>query len=340
MSAPSCWTDLHAQLLGARFRELTPCDTPLPRNVAGSPPSRSHLWPSHTITTLSDALSDILLPNAVNPILSSNAIKTILSTLWPAPFAESQFLPDLHLFFGDRVYWDAVRTQINVSKNQLAAMRRNMFRIAPGPGSGWNAPVFHLQRARSRLLVPTNADHDVQFLVMFLATAQRHFYATPLPCSRRDSKKWWRFEGPPQLPDFRDVKLRILTHDNETAEFIVYTARVTARFLERFHEPSEMPHDEDGGVAGIDMEYTKVPIWPILGLRERLGKALGEEIVGHFDPTEMETWEADGAGRGKCTREALTEVCYAGLDESDDEARRVGVKKRCLGGRFPVGVVV
>lgn len=388
---PVCWIDLHAQLLGARFHELPPCDTPQPTNVAGSPPSRGHMRPSQSITTLCDALTEILLPTALHPVLSSNAIKTILSTLWPAPFDRPQLLPELHLFFGDRVYRDAVRTQVMwnypldgcrsplssftsistrpadsyglstptghnpanlpmmcyIGKNQLASMRRNTFRIAPAPGRSWNEPVMRLQQARSRGLMPANSDHDVQFVAIFLAMAQRHFYATPPPCSRRDSQ-WSPSGGEPPRPGFQDLKLRILTHDNDTAEFIVYTGHVTTKFLERFHEPLKNPNGEDGEIPGINIEYTRVPIWPILGLRERLGKAVGEEVVGPFDPTDMETWENDGMERrevqnnAKRKLEALSDVFNGSFDEEtedEEEAEHLSAKKRCLGERSPVGVV-
>lgn len=109
---PICWTDMHAQLLGANFVELPPCDTPQPKSVAGSPPSRGHLRPSQTITTLSDALTEILIPATEHPILNANAIRTVLTTLWPQSLGKPQFLPELHLFFGDRVYRDVVRCQI------------------------------------------------------------------------------------------------------------------------------------------------------------------------------------------------------------------------------------
>ncbi|OBS15718.1 hypothetical protein FPOA_13501 [Fusarium poae] len=94
--------------------------------------------------------------------------------------------------------------------------------------------------------------------------------------------------------DIHDLKLRIITHDNETREFIVYTGNVTKSFLRKFHHPFRAPRDDgDAASPGLRIEYTRVPIWPLVGLRERLGKALGHEIVGAFDENEMETWEKD-----------------------------------------------
>ncbi len=402
---PICWTDKHAELLGARFNKLPRCDSPSPLNVPESPPrpTKGHMEPSQTITSLSDSLTEILTPGSPHPVMTSSFIKTILSTLWPGAFGKPLFLPELHLFFGDRVYRDAVRTQVMwnfplesakssqasfttistrpadsygpstptahnpaglpmmcyISRNQLAVVRRTLFRIAPGPGRSWNAPVFRLQQARSRLLVPADPDHDVQFVAIFLAMAQRHFYNAPPPSSRRDSQ--WATPSPAKTtlprPRFEDIKLHILTHDVDEAEFIVYTGHVTAKFLERFHDPLKAPRDEFGRVPGLEIEYTRVPIWPILGLRERLGKALGEGIVGPFDPTEMETWETkadtelpnvggsvdgrESQSNGKRKREALSEVFNASFDEESDadEDEDVGVKKRCLEGS-PLSVMV
>ncbi|KAJ6439466.1 fungal specific transcription factor domain-containing protein [Purpureocillium lavendulum] len=399
---PICWTDKHAELLGATFHQLPRCDSPSPLNVPESPPrpTKGHMEPSQTITSLSNSLTEILTPGSPHPVMTSSFIKTILTTLWPTAFRKPVFLPELHLFFGDRVYRDTVRTQVMwnfpaesarssqssfktistrpadsygpstptahnpaglpmmcyISRNQLAVVRRTLFRIAPGPGRSWNAPVFRLQQARSRLLIPADPDHDVQFVAIFLAMAQRHFYNAPPPSSRRDSQ-WSPAPSKTNLPcpQFEDIKLHILTHDVDEAEFIVYTGHVTAKFLERFHDPLKAPRDETGRVPGLKIEFMRVPIWPILGLRERLGKALGEGIVGSFDPTEMETWEtpadtdllsggADGResqSNGKRKREALSEVFNASFDEESDadEDEDVGVKKRCLEGS-PLSVMV
>ena len=206
---------------------------------------------------------------------------------------------------------------------------------------------MRLQQARSRGLMPANSDHDVHFVAIFLAMAQRHFYAIPPPSSRRDSQ-WSPARGEPPRPEFQDLKLRILTHDNDTAEFIVYTGHVTAKFLEWFHEPLRNPYGEDREIPGIKIEYTKLPIWPILGLRERLGQAIGEDIVGSFDPSDVETWENDGMEKreaqnsAKRKRAALSEVYNGSFDEDtedEEEAEHLNAKKPRMGDGSPVGVV-
>ena len=381
---PICWTDFHAQVLGAKFIELPSCDTPQPIMVAGSPPSRGHLRPSPTITTLSDSLTEILLPVSEHPILNANAVRTVLATLWPEALAKPQFLPELHLFFGDKVYRDVVRCQIMwtypmedpkssyssfntvstrpansfrdspcgspgspqggapmmcyIGKAQLASIRKNLFRVAQGPGKTFNEPVWRLQQLRSKLLVPANSNHDAHFVGIFLVMAQRHFYNAAPPSARRDSR-WHMGEGKPKRPDFQDIKLRILTHDTETAEFLIYTGHVTAAFLDKFHDPYRIPAGDAGKDLGMRIEYTRVPIWPILGLRERLGKALGHDIVGPFDPTIIERWvnEEDDEDEMETTpngekrkREALSEVLNGSFGEDSDDEPTMGGKRRCL----------
>ena len=80
--------------------------------------------------------------------------------------------------------------------------------------------------------------------------------------------------------EFEDVKVQLLTHSDDTSEFIVYTAIVSAHFLRRFAEPTKVSGTEQE--RGIRIEYQKVPIWPVLGLKERLGKALGRDIAGNY----------------------------------------------------------
>ncbi|KAL7906937.1 hypothetical protein GGI35DRAFT_457292 [Trichoderma velutinum] len=396
---PIGWTDLHASLLGVRFCELPVCDTPRPCTLPGSPPTQGHMRPSNTITKLSEALTEILLPSSSLPKPTFTAVKAVLMTLWPAAFAKSQLFPELNIYYGDKVYYDAVRVQAlwnfppnpsalssqssvatvvtrpaesygssssnptphstanlpmlcYIGKNQLASIRQNIFRVAIGPDNNPNTPVQRLQQLRAKRLIPTDADQDPHFIGIFLAMAQRHFYTAPVQLFARETY-WPPRKGESRRPDFQDVKMRILTHDTETCEFLVYTGYVTAKFLQRFYDPSSAPCDEDGNVEGMKIEFARVPIWPILGLRERLGKALGEDIVGSFDPEYMETWEEDSpASQSKPTesdarvanikRKRGTPPTIESLEEeSDEDESSMADKKRCLSGEGNrVGVVV
>ncbi|KAG6978460.1 hypothetical protein FocnCong_v011593 [Fusarium oxysporum f. sp. conglutinans] len=383
--------DILHKLLGTTWDELPPCDTPQPSAAPGTPPSPGHLNPSTTIINLSKWLTRILLPDPLHPILCSQAVKKVLNTLWPTTFNSPQYLPELHLYFGGRVYRDAVRSQLMwnypsekaksshssfksvstqpaesfnistqsspsyspanlpmicyISKTQLASVRTNIFRLASGPNGTRNEPVLRLQQMRARMLVPSNCDHDAHLVGVFLVMAQKHFYPTPPLSGRRDSRIGNAIapgQGIPPCPNFHNIKLKILTHDTERAEFIVYTGNITKEFLEKFHDPFKAPADDDDAmVTGLKIEYTRVPIWPILGLKERLGKALGHEIVGSFNPNLMETWEKDPKKPGgeKRKRDVLKKVANRKFEEDTEEEPAFVFKKQCLNEVTPVGVV-
>ncbi|CAK7215858.1 hypothetical protein SEUCBS140593_002672 [Sporothrix eucalyptigena] len=176
-----------------------------------------------------------------------------------------------------------------VNRSHLSAIRKNLFRIVPGPEGGdrCNTPVSRLQALRSKQLIPAELDQDAYLTGVFVAMAQSHFYENS-PSRMASQVYWWnsRHRGSQvtTVHEFHDLKLRILTHDDDTSEFIVYTAVVTAAFLKRFAEPLKAMEDAEEQ-AGLHIEYTRVPVWPILGLRERLGKAFGSDLVGDVQET-------------------------------------------------------
>ncbi|KAM3527994.1 hypothetical protein NHJ13051_002653 [Beauveria bassiana] len=390
---PLCWTDLHAELLKIQFNELPICDTPMPVNEPGSPPPKGHMQPSQSIVKLSETLSDILSYKIAHPTAASDAVCTIMAKLWPDSFCQYHVVPDLHLFFGDKVYHEAVRAQIMwtypsgscppsqtrpissqstqdaasspesrfsdstlpsrhvltdqpmvcyMGKAQLASIRRNMFRIAPGPNRQFNEPVSSLFKLRSKNLEPQNPDEDSYIAGMLLAMAQKHFYPNP-----RISSLFRRGISPSKnARPFRDLKLRFMTHDIERAQFIVYTGHMTATFLERFRRPHRMPPaPEFDGDLGFKIDYVRVPIWPILGLRERLGKALGKDVVGEFDPEVMETWEEDDvetpdSSGSKRKRTALGEVVNGSFEDTEEEeSSPIHSKRQCMRPRTPLQAV-
>ncbi|KAM3487671.1 hypothetical protein MY3957_009031 [Beauveria namnaoensis] len=387
---PLCWTDRHAELLKVQFNELPICATPMPVNEPGSPPPKGHMQPSRSILKLSETLSDILSYKIAHPTAVSDAVCTIMAKLWPESFCQYHVVPDLHLFFGDKVYHEAVRAQIMwtypsgscppsqtrpissqstqdaasspesrfsdstlpsrhvltdqpmvcyMGKAQLASIRRNMFRIAPGPNRQFNEPVSSLFKLRSKNLEPQNPNEDSYIAGMLLAMAQKHFYPNP-----RISSLFRRGISPSKnARPFRDLKLRFMTHDIERAQFIVYTGHMTATFLERFRRPHRMPPaPEFDGDLGFKIDYVCVLIWPILGLRERLGKALGMDLVGEFDPEVMETWEEDDvetpdSSGSKRKRTALGEVVNGSFEDTEEEeSSPIHSKKQCIRPRTPL----
>ena len=227
-----------------------------------------------------------------------------------------------------------------IGRNQLAAIRRNLFRVVPGPGRSFNEPVFRLQQLRAKMLIPANPDHDAHFLGIFLAMAQKHFYSDDYP----DYKSSGSGSQGANTPDFHDVNVQILTHDIDSADFIVYTAIVSASTLLLFHKPTEVP--SEGGSLGIHVTFSRVPIWPILGLKERLGKALGRDVVGDFDEEDFETWDEEPVNTGSLKRKereprgALAEVLNRSFEAESDE-EEVEPKRRCMveDGRSKLAVV-
>jgi hypothetical protein len=213
-----------------------------------------------------------------------------------------------------------------IGRPQLHHVRSNPFRIVPGPGRAYNKPVAQLQELRAKLLVPSNLDHDAHLLGIFLAMAQRYFYTDEKPGRWSPRSSSSSSSGPSDGPEFHDVRVQILTHDSDTGDFIVYTAVVSAATLKLFHVPTKTPEASDASPLGIKVEYCKVPIWPILGLKERLGKALGRDVVGEFDEEDIEMWEEETRPVGSLKRKeregrsTLSEMFNRSFEESESES--------------------
>ncbi|KAF3070365.1 hypothetical protein GL218_00335 [Daldinia childiae] len=105
-----------------------------------------------------------------------------------------------------------------------------------------------------------------------LAMAQQHVYGN-------------MFTGEGFSP--KDVDVRVLTVSKDDNSFVVYSSVVPTAFLTMFHEPGKSPR----GNAKVTINYQHVPIWPVLGLKERLGQALGRDLIGEFDVDRIETFE-------------------------------------------------
>lgn len=186
-----------------------------------------------------------------------------------------------------------------INKRQLKAIRSNLYRVCPGPvdGDQCNTPVQRLQRLRSKQLIPFDEEQDAHYVSVMLAMAQSHIYGAAGSKPRPGSTP--RFGGGRVLDhvptDFSDVKVHLMTHSDDTAEFIVYEAEMTSTFLERFAHPAKAPAEDAD--SGVDITFKRVPIWPILGLKERLAQALGYDIGGDIalrdwdeESNDIETW--------------------------------------------------
>ncbi|KAK4184002.1 hypothetical protein QBC35DRAFT_76761 [Podospora australis] len=329
---PICWSDRHAELLGVRFDRQPTIDKPIPilTGLGGK-----SLEPSHMARVLTQELSSLIQidPSITRAFCKNRAIKHVMSTLFPNTLSKPKTSAELDLFFGLKAFRKAVRIPCvwksaaardasfdsmattdasrpveleyeadlpilaYINRSQLASIRRNLFRIAPGPGGRPNEVVARLQALRSKMLMPSNVDHDSYIVAILLAMAQAHFYRIPPPSRTEYSQR--STPGSSQgirlnTPHFRDVKVQLITHDEgnpNDPHFFIYTATVTAAFLERFMYPHKAPVPplySDVGI-GMKISYTPVKMWPILGLRERLAKALGPEISGisPFDDPEF-----------------------------------------------------
>ncbi|RYP47923.1 hypothetical protein DL768_006078 [Monosporascus sp. mg162] len=214
-----------------------------------------------------------------------------------------------------------------VSRSQLNHVRRNCFRVLAGPNRIYNGPVHRLQALRSKMLMPKNQDEDQYILAVMIALAQQAAYSETTSSRAAFNP--------------RDLKIRVLSTSEDDDSFIVYTGIVPAAFLRMFHKPEKAPP----GDTQIQISYTQVPIWPVLGLKERLGQALGSEVVGDFDALNMETYDDElpptpETPSPKRRREVLTEVFNASFSEdrdSDSPLEMLGKRRRLQEGR--VGVV-
>ncbi|KAI1801436.1 hypothetical protein F4811DRAFT_534366 [Daldinia bambusicola] len=309
---PLSWTEVHTKVLGCCFMQQPPQTTPTP-SCPSSPSLSWHSQPSkvpQTVVNISRAL-DVIMQDNVSNIEQNDAMKSVLEDLFPSQLSPTD-LSRLTLRFGKDRYISAIRCQAlykdpvglrsfesattcssNLSmvakekdtkascdtpllayldRDYLNRIRRNCYRIPSGPGGLFNAPIHRLQAIRSGKLVPKNLDEDHYILATMLAMAQQHVYGNI-------------FTGEGFTP--KDVQVRVLAVSKEDSSFVVYSSVIPASFLAMFHEPGKSPK----GDTKITINYQHVPVWPVLGLKERLGQALGKDLIGEFDINRIETFK-------------------------------------------------
>lgn len=351
---PLCWTELHTQLLGCRFISQPPQNTPTPTPLSSSPPQVSSQprtpemgfqgFVPETVVSISRSLDAIMDPITSRPTRAKR-VKGLLSKLFPGQLSET--FPELPIRCGRDRHMGGVRCQamwrkptvlqsfdsittrssgslggssttnsadpklfLNkpvlayLDRRHLNYIRKSCFRIPPGPNGSLNIPVHRLQEIRSRKLIPKNLDEDHFILATMIAMAQQHAYGSV-----------------PSGTDFapKDVQVRLLTVSDEDQSIIVYTGVVPAAFLGMFHELDKAPR----GDARITIQYQRVPVWPVLGLKERLGQALGRDLVGEFDADRMETfWDepSDLSPNDSDVLEQDLEAALSQLRQSDHSA--------------------
>ncbi|KAI0415503.1 hypothetical protein F5X98DRAFT_212972 [Xylaria grammica] len=328
---PLAWTDLHAKVLGCRFLQLPPHEPPTPPSSCSSSSSfllspQTPLSPQSPPTTASQSIAAFTrglnyLMSADKPDINrTNTLATILKSFYPKTLGYPQFYSDLDMRFGPCYYSRVARCQLlynpiyaystasqmsfdssttctptqsathwidsspfapnepamlaYISRSHLSHARRTGYNIMSGPKGTFNHPVHRLQVLRSKTLLPQNADEDSYFVAVMVAMAQKSVYP--------DIKSSQGFAP-------RDVKVHLVTVAEEEHTLIAYTATVPAALLSMFHEPDVAPT----GNSEIRIEYSHVPVWPVPGLNERLGKALGFDIVGNFDVNLIYNFDED-----------------------------------------------
>jgi hypothetical protein len=101
-------------------------------------------------------------------------------------------------------------------------------------------------------LKPDNLEHDIYIISVLLTMAQAH-----VCCSE---------------PTFHNIKVWLLMCATNAEEFIVYSCVVSVILLQCFAHPGKAPPSSQG--SSLVIKYWYIPFWPLLGLKERLDKAL------------------------------------------------------------------
>lgn len=172
-------------------------------------------------------------------------------------------------------------TLVYVDPKSVAAMRRDMYSI-----SRCNASVRRLNKLSYSKAVLSSTKEDPSLAAVILVLAQRPFYREPMPSTNGSSVSSPAFSSLKE-PKFHDITVHILTvDDNEPSSpcFTVYKGLVTKELLYKLPESIKGPQAAGDATQtgtmerkrGIHIESTRVLVWPILGLKERLGKALGK----------------------------------------------------------------
>lgn len=227
-----------------------------------------------------------------------------------------------------------------VDKTHLASVRRGLYRVPNSTqGNIQNTAVINLNILRSKRLVPKNSDHDSYLVAIMLAIAQSQCYPRRSKSSSRNSSQRLSQVSASHNAtmstklEFKDVPVRILCHDGDTAEFVVYNTVVTADFLRRFSEPTKAPDADAPSNGGMKVDVTRVPVWPVLGLKERLAKALGSEVTGEdlsqIIDADLETWESEQERKLRMNtlkrkRETPSEGFDTSFDSTDGSPGREG----------------
>lgn len=310
---PIMWTNAHLSAFGVKFVQLPPCQRPRPVSSEG--------WrqpaPSSKLFRLTGNINMVLSMNKAAigrepPLNSANrlcGLNELFAIMYPdrkiicAP-GKNHLLP---LFVWGAPYPQVCNIEILwhdeakkstmgfLDKASLQFVRKSrMFSVSSRNGVE-NTAVKELVRKRINLILPADRDADPYLAGAFVAMAQSRFYPASLETKRMALGVAKRTFRDLRMPKFTDTQLRILTTDDGQT-FSVYTATVTAKLLTALHCPIDKELRSGPDDFGMTIEHTKVDIFPLLGLKERLGKALGQDLVGDVNFEGMETYEEPKLG--------------------------------------------
>lgn len=292
---PIHWFNLHAKLLGVYFRRV-------PQLSSMGDARGADQDPSHDIVRTLTLIRVFDSPLRISE--QANRVNDLLKGFWPKVFADPKTRYNtpqgFWLLFDNCVYNYVLEVQaawsfpegsvlhhhlqsqsacvalpeqpkgvplfIFLSKSYLAGLRKFHHR---------NASTLYDQRIyRKRQLT-----NDVYLVSVFLAMAQSYWMGQP---PLKEGQPTLRFPKPLPQQYFGNTKMTILSFDDETAEFIVYTGFVTGDFLRRFYAPAEKSFHLKRLVPGIKIEVRRVPVRPVQTFQDRLGTALGQSIIEHL----------------------------------------------------------
>ncbi|KAI7913673.1 hypothetical protein M0657_009901 [Pyricularia oryzae] len=167
--------------------------------------------------------------------------------------------------------------------------RKTLFRVPPGPldDSYRSSPVLNLIQLRLKGLVPADTDQYAYLVVVLIPMAQQQLYGN-------DGRRRFKLSPPANEALSSDLN-----------------------FLEGFANPARTLHRKPGGASSMRIDYTRVPIWPFYGLKERLASALGSEVTGErFDGPDYDFYgeELSSNEAGLVRRQTDSEHCLAALN--------------------------
>ncbi|EEY19591.1 conserved hypothetical protein [Verticillium alfalfae VaMs.102] len=278
---PIFWTDMHSRLLDICYVELPRC-----QNIKAT---QDFYQASPRAESLCRQLTQLQHPELNGPYETDHIYEAI-ETLYPSTrltAAPPRGMIDLNMYFSGLLYPSACRVQLmwecgpaqdalcesfqTISTRPAESLPGSLNASAVVPAGVVRQPRGN---RRSQGLFSTNAPSGHWPLA-----------ATP----RRHAPK------PQPAPAFHDVTVHLMTNDDDGNELIVYTGGRHRRLSSSgFHAPNKTPAGKNAlGEAtltdlGMKIEYTKVPIWPVVGLKERLGKALGRDLIGDFDENDLD----------------------------------------------------